>query len=136
MIIDQLPAIASPQAADEIPIERGTTTYKIRYDDFGQPLQDQIDSIGTDVDELKTSIIQSDVKTISSGGTKNYTLTGITADHVVGNLGMFSDSACTTPIPENAPTCDITVTTANGTWTALIENFTSTFYWKPTFIKD
>lgn len=52
MIIDQLPAIASPQAADEIPIERGTTTYKIRYDDFGQPLQDQIDAIETDVGDV------------------------------------------------------------------------------------
>ena len=86
--------------------------------------------------ELKTSIIQSDKKTIDSGGTKNYTLTGITADHVVGNWGMFTDSDCIYPIPENAPTCDIEVTTANGTWTAVISNFSSTFYWKPTFIKD
>ena len=101
-----------------------------------QSIQAHLDDAEDDIAELKTSIIQSDVKTISSGGTKNYTLTGITADHVVGNWGMFTDSACTTPIPENAPTCDITVTTANGTWTALIENFTSTFYWKPTFIKD
>ena len=101
-----------------------------------QSVQTHMSDAETDIDELKTSIIQSDTKTISSGGTKNYTLTGITADHVVGNWGMFTDSACTTPIPENAPTCDITVTTANGTWTALIENFTSTFYWKPTFIKD
>lgn len=98
--------------------------------------EDHVHPQDSEIAELKTSIIQSDVKTISSGGTKNYTLTGITTDHVVGNWGMFTDSACTTPIPENAPTCDITVTTANGTWTALIENFTSTFYWKPTFIKD
>ena len=101
-----------------------------------QSIQAHLDDAEDDIAELKTSIIQSDTKTISSGGTKNYTLTGITADHVVGNWGMFTDSACTTPIPENVPPCDITVTTANGTWTALIENFTSTFYWKPTFIKD
>lgn len=116
-------------------------------------IEDTIDQIETDmgdvsnlttaatncvgaINELKTSIIQSDKKTIDSGGTKNYTLTGITADHVVGNWGMFTDSACTTPIPENAPTCDIEVTPANGTWTAVISNFSSTFYWKPTFIKD
>ena len=101
-----------------------------------QSIQTHLTDAETDIADLKTSIIQSDVKTISSGGTKNYTLTGITADHVVGNWGMFTDSACTTPIPENAPTCDITVTTGSGAWSAVIENFTSTFYWKPTFIKD
>lgn len=101
-----------------------------------QSVQAHLDDDEQDIADLKTSIIQSDTKTISSGGTKNYTLTGITADHVVGNWGMFTDSACTTPIPENAPTCDIDVTTANGTWTAVIGNFSSTFYWKPTFIKD
>lgn len=101
-----------------------------------QSVQAHLDDAEDDIAELKTSIIQSDVKTISSGGTKNYTLTGITADHVVGNWGMFTDSACTDPIPENAPNCDIDVTTANGTWTAVISNFSSTFYWKPTFIKD
>lgn len=101
-----------------------------------QSIQAHLTDAETDIAGLKTSIIQSDVKTISSNGTKNYTLTGITADHVVGNWGMFSDSACTTPIPENEPTCDIEVTTANGTWTAIISGFGSTFYWKPTFIKD
>ena len=98
--------------------------------------EDHVHPQDSEIGELKTSIIQSDVKTISSGGTYNYTLTGITADHVVGNWGMFTDSACTDPIPENAPNCDIEVTTANGTWTAVISNFSSTFYWKPTFIKD
>ena len=101
-----------------------------------QSIQAHLDDAEDDIAELKTSIIQSDKKTIDSGGTKNYTLTGITADHVVGNWGMFTDSDCIYPIPENAPTCDIEVTTANGTWTAVISNFSSTFYWKPTFIKD
>ena len=90
----------------------------------------------TDIAELKTSILHSGTKTITGNGTMNYTLTGLTSDHVVGNWGMFSDSGLTTPIPENAPTCDITVTTGNGTWTAVIANFTSTFYFAPTFIKD
>ncbi len=32
MIIDQLPALAAVEATDEIPVERGTTTYKARAD--------------------------------------------------------------------------------------------------------
>lgn len=99
-------------------------------------------SIQTHVGDLETAVdavvLQSSVKTISSGGTKNYTgLTGLTSNHVVGNWGMFTDVDCTTPIPENAPTCDITITTGSdgdGTWQAVIENFTSTFYLRPTFI--
>lgn len=34
MIIDQLTAIPSPQGTDELPIERGTLTYKITYGDL------------------------------------------------------------------------------------------------------
>ena len=99
-------------------------------------IEETVDSIGDDVDELKTSIIHSGTKTITGNGTQTYTLTGLTSDHVVGNWGMYSDSGLTTPIPENSPTCDITVTTGNGTWTAVFSNFTSTFYFAPTFIKD
>ena len=104
-----------------------------------QSIQTHVADAEDDIDALKTSIIQSDVKTISSGGTKNYTLTGITDDHVVGNWGLFSDAQCTTPIPWNSPPCDITIETGyngTGTWRAIIENFTSTFYLRPTFIKD
>ena len=61
-------------------------------------------------------------------------MTGLTANHVVGNWGMFSDAACTTPIPENAPTCDITITTAANSWSVTIANFSATFYLRPTFI--
>lgn len=98
--------------------------------------EDHVHPQDSEIAELKTSIIQSSVITVSAQGTTSHTLTGLTADHVVGNWGMYSDSACTTPIPDNAPTCDITITTGSGSWTLLIENFTSTFYMKPTFIKD
>lgn len=97
---------------------------------------DNSQSIQDDLDELKTSIIQSSTKTITGNGTVTYTLTGLTSDHVVGNWGMYSDSGLTTPIPENAPTCDIQITTGSGSWTAVFSNFTSTFYFAPTFIKD
>lgn len=83
---------------------------------------------------LNTVCLRAAVKTISGNGTSSNTLTGLTADHVVGNWGMFSDAACTTPIPENSPTCDITITTAANSWSVTIENFSSTFYLRPTFI--
>lgn len=75
----------------------------------------------------------SSVVTVSANGTTSHTLTGLTADHVVVNWGMFADSALTTPIPENAPTCDVEITTASGSWSVTIANFSSSFYLRPTF---
>lgn len=103
-----------------------------------QSIQAHLTASETDIDELKTSLnnlcLQSAVVTVSANGTTSHTLTGLTADHVIDNWGMFTDSACTTPIPENAPTADITITPGANSWTLLIENFSSTFYMKPTFI--
>ena len=100
-----------------------------------QSVQAHLDDDEQDIAELKTSIIHSGTKTITGNGTQTYTLTGLTSDHVVGNWGMYSDSGLTTPIPENDPTCDIQITTGSGSWTAVFSNFTSTFYFAPTFIK-
>lgn len=83
---------------------------------------------------LKKSILQAPVKAVTANGTSTNTLTGLTANHVVGNWGLFSDAACTTPIPVNDPNCDITITTTANAWTLTIANFTSTFYIRPTFI--
>ena len=128
--------------ADDIPLTNNVS------------VEDTIDQIETDmgdvsnlttaatncvgaINELKTSIIQASGYAVTGNGTSGQlSLTGLTADHVVGNWGMFSDSAYTTPIPENAPTCDLTITTYSGYWTYTVANFTSTFYLKPTFIKD
>ena len=90
----------------------------------------------SDIAELKTNIIQSSAYAVTGNGTTSHSLTGLTADHVVGNWGMFTDSALTTPIPENAPTCDITITTSSGSWSITVANFTASFYIAPTFIKD
>ena len=99
--------------------------------------EDHVHPQDSEIAELKTSIIQASGYAVTGNGTSGQlSLTGLTADHVVGNWGMFSDSAYTTPIPENAPTCDLTITTYSGYWTYTVENFTSTFYLKPTFIKD
>lgn len=83
---------------------------------------------------LNTVCLRAAVKTISGNGTSSNTLAGLTADHVVGNWGMFSDANCTTPIPENSPPCDITITTAANAWSVTIANYSSTFYLRPTFI--
>lgn len=84
---------------------------------------------------LSSAVLQAAVRTISENGTTSgISLAGLTANHVVANWGMFSDAACTTPIPENAPTCDITITTAANAWSVTIANFSATFYLRPTFI--
>ena len=78
--------------------------------------------------------LQAAVQAISANGTFTFTLSGLTSDFVVANLGMFSDAACTTPIPENTPPCDITITKSADSWSCTIENFSATFYFRPTFI--
>lgn len=103
------------------------------------PMTDDSTSVQSRViaaeESLSNAVLQASVRTISGNGTASgIVLTGLTSDHVVGNWGMFSDAACTTPIPENAPTCDITITTAANAWSVTIANFTSTFYLRPTFI--
>jgi hypothetical protein len=85
-------------------------------------------------EQISGIVLQASVQTISAAGTTSYTLTGLTADHVVDNWGMFSDAACTTPIPENAPNCNILITTAADSWSCTVSNFSATFYLRPTFI--
>ncbi len=99
-------------------------------------IQAHLTDIETDVSGLQTSIIQSSAYAVTGNGTTSHSLTGLTADHVVGNWGMFTDSGLTTPIPENAPTADIEITTSSGSWSITVTNFTATFYIAPTFIKD
>lgn len=80
------------------------------------------------------SILQAPVKAVTANGSSSNTLSGLTANHVVGNWGLFSDAACTTPIPPNQPPCDIVISTAPNAWTLTIANFTTAFYIRPTFI--
>lgn len=143
MIIDQLPALASPQDTDEIPIERGQLTYKIPWSNLaGADIDDLQLDVGTLQDDMATAQAALDnlclkatsVVTVSGNGTTTHTLTGLTADHEISNWGMFTDAACTNPIPANNPTCDVTITPGAGSWTLLIENFIATFYIRPTFI--
>lgn len=98
--------------------------------------EDHVHPQDSEIAELKTAILQSSAYAVTANGTTSHSLTGLTADHVVGNWGMFSDSGLTTPIPENAPTCDIEITTSSGSWSIAIANFTASFYIAPTFIKD
>lgn len=100
-------------------------------------IQAHLTDIESDVSDLTTNlnnaILQSAAFAITANGTASHSLTGLTADHVVVNWGMFSDSGLTTPIPENAPTCDIEITTASGSWSVTVTNFTASFYLRPTF---
>lgn len=150
MIIDQLPALASPQDTDEIPIERGQLTYKIPWSALAggdiSTLKADMAAAELDIDTLQTDMTAAQaaldnlclkatsVVTVSGNGTTTYTLTGLTADHEISNWGMFTDAALTTPIPSNNPTCDVTITSGADSWTLIIENFSSTFYIRPTFI--
>ena len=150
MIIDQLPALASPQDTDEIPIERGQLTYKIPWSNLAggdiAALKSDMTAAQAAIDDLETDMAAAQaaldnlclkatsVVTVSGNGTTTHTLTGLTADHEISNWGMFTDAACTNPIPSNNPTCDVTITPGAGSWTLLIENFSATFYIRPTFI--
>lgn len=98
--------------------------------------EDHVHPQDSEIAELKTNIIQSSAYAVTANGTTSHSLTGLTSDHVVGNWGMYSDSGLTTPIPENAPTCDIQITTSSGSWSITVTNFTASFYIAPTFIKD
>lgn len=132
MIIDQLTAIPSPQGTDELPIERGTLTFKITYDDLvGDAIGDvstlsgftatdltgAANELKAETTELKTfvdvAVIQAESAfplpaTANASVTK--TMDGITEDHVLIQWN-FSSSA------ENAPPVDLTWTTANGSFT-------------------
>lgn len=88
-------------------------------------------------DSLNVTVMQATVQTItaSTTGTSAWiTLTGLTANHVVGNWGMFSDSACTTPIAENSPPCDITIESGTNQWRYTLTSNSTAFYLRPTFI--
>lgn len=101
-----------------------------------ESIQAHLTAAEDDIDALKTNIIQSAAYAVTANGTTSHSLTRLTADHVVGNWGMFSDSGLITPIPVNAPTCDIEITTSSGSWSITVTNFTASFYIAPTFIKD
>lgn len=83
---------------------------------------------------LNAAVLQAAEQTITSSttGTSAWiTLTGLTADHVVGNWGLRDSNGA---IPENAPPCDIEIETAAGQWRYTLTTNSTAFYLKPTFI--
>ena len=149
MIIDQLPALAYPQETDEIPIERGQLTYKIPWSNLAggdiaalksdmTAAQAAIDDLETDMTAaqaaLSNVVLEATEQTITSSttGTSAWiALTGLTADHVVGNWGLRNSDGA---IPVNSPPCDIEIETAAGQWRYTLTNNSTAFYLKPTFI--
>lgn len=55
MIIDGLPTLSAPQGTDEIPVERGTTTYKAALNALPYSFQVNITSGSHDLDDYKTA---------------------------------------------------------------------------------
>ena len=108
-------------------------------------IQAHITAAETDIDDLQSDmttaqaalsnvVLEAAEQTITSSttGTSAWiALTGLTADHVVGNWGLRdSDGA----IPVNAPPCDIEIETAAGQWRYTLTSNSTAFYLKPTFI--
>lgn len=81
------------------------------------------------------AVLQAAEQTIlatDSGITSSWiTLTGLTADHVVGNWGLRDSNGA---IPENAPPCDIEIETDTNRWRYTLGTNSTAFYLKPTFI--
>lgn len=117
MIIDQLPNLASVQATDEIPVERGTTTYKTTL----QKLKDLIATLLTkadiglgNVDNVRQYssnnppllyFYQQSVSVASNAEIMRITDSKITTDTVVLEC-TFADSGAIAP--------DVTWTSYNG----------------------
>lgn len=117
-----------------------------------QSIQAHITSAETDIGDLQSDmttaqgqittlesamgnvVLQAERVDVSAAGTTTHTLTGLTENHVVASWGMFTDSTMATAIPENTPTCDITITTGADSWTLLIENYSAAFSIRPTFV--
>lgn len=122
--------------ANNVSVEDTIVQVETDMGDVSNLITSASDCVGA-INEVKTSlnnaILQSASFAITANGTDSHSLTGLTADHVVVNWGMFSDSGLTTPIPENEPPCDIKITTASGSWSVTIANFGSSFYLRPTF---
>lgn len=116
------------------PVQNKTLTAIIGRDTLTTTAQALTGAVNEIDAEISKSILQAPVKPVTANGSSSNTLSGLTANHVVGNWGLFSDAACTTPIPVNQPTCDITISTSTNAWTLTIANFTTAFYIRPTFI--
>jgi len=77
-----------------------------------------------------TVIADSTARTISAGTSSAYSVTNLTADHVVAAWRFSGDYS------ENNPPADITVTTANGSYTIQASNLlASGITMQPVFIK-
>jgi hypothetical protein len=117
-----------------------------------QSIQAHITAAETDIDDLQTDVgtLQDDMTiaqaaltnvvleaaeqtiTSSTTGTSAWiALTGLTADHVVGNWGLRNSDGA---IPVNNPPCDIEIETAAGQWRYTLTSNSTAFYLKPTFV--
>ena len=97
--------------------------------------EDVVDAVNKQSQQIGTLALRGSVTASSTytNGT-NITCTGLTANHHVDHWGLYSDQACTTPISITNPPADITITEKANAYSMVIENKTSDFYIRPTFV--
>lgn len=107
------------------------------YDETEEKLQSEVNA------SLKTSLNASILKSprcptsgsYAVGGSvtdASITVTGMTANHVVVNWGLYSASD-DSPISANNPPADITIAEGSNGYTLNISNITTAFYFIPVF---
>lgn len=114
MIIDGLPTLSTPVGTDEMPIERGQTTYKAT-----------LDSIQWASDAILAAASAFAIP--ASGSSVSYNMTGLTSDHRLV-LWNFSASA------ENSPPADLKWDTYSGYFTITNNGGTTAETITPVFV--
>lgn len=95
MIINDLPTLSSPQTGDELPIERGTNTYKIDYDALATAI---ISKLGDPVD-------------VTHGGTR-----ATSASAARTNLSVYSKSETSAAIAQSMARLNMFFSASDNTW--------------------
>ena len=139
MIIDSLPALSSPVSTDEMPIERGTATYKVTLNELGAVVKSEA-SEGTDRTLVVTgdkyrwnrktnrdgSDLTSPTSWLNSLGVKWTKVTGTTGSTGVIGLGLVKNRymvfGAWSSVSSGSSHVVTPLVTAGGTnWSALVE---------------
>lgn len=131
---EYLSADSALSSTSKNPVQNAVLTAIIGRDSLTTTAQTLTGAVNEIDAEISKAILQAPVKAVTANGSSVNTLSGLTANHVVGNWGLFSDAECTTPISITHAPCDITISTAANAWTLTIAKFTTAFYIRPTFI--
>lgn len=142
MIIDSLPALSSPVSTDEMPIERGTATYKVTLNELGAVVKSEA-SEGTDRTLVVTgdkyrwnrkvnrdgSDLTSPTSWLNSLGIKWTKVTGTTSAAGIIGIGLAKNRYMVFGVWSSVSSGNSHIVTplvtAGGTnWSALVETVT------------